>query len=742
MLSADANRAPLLASLNDMQHAAVTAPPGNMLVLAGAGSGKTRVLTCRFAHLVQSEGCSPYSIMALTFTNRAANEMRGRIEKLIERSLRGLWVGTFHSIALRLLRMHTKEAKLPDDFQILNADDQRRLIKREMKSLNLDPASWVPKDAANFINAQKESGLRAANVVSDGFPTDIYIDIYLAYEEACNRGGLVDFTEMLLRSHELLKENPDLLADYRARFTNLLVDEFQDTNNLQYQWLQLLAGDSGRVTAVGDDDQSIYGWRGARIENIQGFKDDFSDVTLIRLEQNYRSTGNILETANFLISSNEGRIGKRLWTQAPSGLPIRCYAADDEKDEANFVLDQVLDWQSAGNKLSQAAVLYRSNAQSRAFEEACLGRQLPYVVYGGMPFYDRAEVKNALAYMKLIVNPEADEAFERVVNFPPRGIGQKTLEGVRTHAKSQNISLWQSCRDMVASGQLSSRGAGALELFCQLIVALQEETTNLPLHEIVDLVIVRSGLKEYHSKEKGEIGLARVENLEELVSACQGYVAPSGSDFGDPDAEQQDEVVSTLRVFLDQIALDTGDTRAGPDQDALRLMTLHSSKGLEFPLVFMVGMEAGLFPHHQSIGQQSKLEEERRLCYVGITRAMEELYFIHAETRQLHGETRYNLPSSFLKEMPKALLEHVRPSTAGLYSQPSVSVSSEPEAAENEAHNADIPQPGQRVGHEIFGTGVVLSVQGSGPKAKVQVNFDKRGRKLLMLAYANLELYF
>lgn len=731
-------------SLNQEQLTAVTAPVGNMMVIAGAGSGKTRVLTARFAYLVHAHQVSPYSIAALTFTNRAATEMRERIEILLNGSFPGLWIGTFHGIALRLLRRHTQEAGLPTDFQILNTDDQQRLIKRILKTLNLDPSDWSPRSVAAFINAEKEAMHRfsdTAAIAGSSPPpiVQIRLQMYQAYEEDCNRGGLVDFTEMLLRVYELLRDHSDLLERYRLQFQELLVDEFQDTNPLQYSWLKLLAGTSGRVTVVGDDDQSIYSWRGARVENMRDFLNDFQTVQLIKLEQNYRSTSSILTAANALIAANpkHKRMDKVLWTDKAGGRPIRCYQAGNEQAEARFVLEQILSQQAEGKRLSEMAVLYRSHAQSRAFEEACLARNLSYVVYGGLPFYERAEVRHALAYMRLFVNPDADEAFERVVNFPTRGIGSKMLGEVRSCARANGVSLWRACVDM--RSQLTGRGTKALAAFCASLNLWQEQAKSLKLHEIAELALEATGLRAHFQRmaERDELAQSRLENLDELVSACQDYEPLAQR----PDEDGQDDAGQLLRSFLDNVVLDAGGHQA--DQDALRLMTLHSAKGLEFSLVFMVGMEEGLFPHYLSAEQPEKLEEERRLCYVGMTRAMAELCLTYAVKRQLHGVTKANSRSRFINELPQAQIEYVGQRHVWV-DDTDDEADSLPDTSQaldtSQMPDTSQMRSGARVVHAKFGLGNILSTSGTGEKMQVQVRFEHAGIKQLMVMQARLTM--
>ena len=711
----------ILSPLNDAQRDAVAAENQNMLVLAGAGSGKTRVLVHRIAWLVRAEGFSPWSILAVTFTNKAAREMRGRIEDMLQVPAQGMWVGTFHGLAHRLLKAHWREAGLPQNFQILDSDDQLRLVKRICRELELDESRWPPRQAQWYINAQKDEGLRPQHIEVP--PGDVFahtmLQVYRAYETACERGGMVDFAELLLRAHELWLRSPAVLQHYQQRFRQILVDEFQDTNTIQYAWLRVLAGNNIPVVAVGDDDQSIYGWRGAKIENIQRFSEDFPATRMVRLEQNYRSTQTILRAANGVIAFNQGRLGKELWTSGETGEPITLYAGFNEQDEARFVVEQIEEWTSNGNERASVAILYRSNAQSRVLEEALIRALIPYRIYGGQRFYERMEIRTALAYLRLLLNRGDDAAVERVINTPPRGIGGKTLEVLRDCARSRDMSLWQAIACVSDEKLLPGRALNALQGFVTLVDELDSGTDELLLEEVVEQVIQGSTLVEFYRKEKGEKGQARVENLEELVSAAKQFVAEEGD-------------LSPLQQFLDNAALDAGDAQADEYEDSVQLMTLHSAKGLEFPLVFLVGMEENLFPHRMSIEEPGRLEEERRLCYVGITRAMEKLMITYAESRRLHGSETFNTPSRFIREIPAELLQEVRLHTA----------IARPVSSLTQAHIPDTQlNLGQRVYHQIFGEGVVLNFEGRGASARVEVNFDTEGSsKWLVLQYANLQL--
>jgi DNA helicase-2/ATP-dependent DNA helicase PcrA len=704
----------ILAPLNDAQRAAVSAPVGPVLVLAGAGSGKTRVLTHRIAWVIQHEGASPYSILAVTFTNKAAAEMRARIEKLLGVPGGSMWVGTFHGIAHRLLRLHWREANLPQSFQILDGEDQLRLVKKIVKAMELDEARWVPREIQWFINHNKDEGHRPPTLKDGGDPTRRQlIKIYTEYENQCQRTGVIDFAELLLRAYELWLKNPEVLRHYQRRFRHVLIDEFQDTNAIQYAWALQLAGQDGAPFIVGDDDQSIYRWRGARVENLTRFGKDYPNAKMFRLEQNYRSTGNILKAANTLIANNTGRLGKNLWTSGGDGERIKLYGAFNERDEADFVMNRIRDWSNQGGARRDVAILYRSNAQSRTFEEAFISARIPYKVYGGLRFFERAEIKDALAYLRVITNHDDDASFERVVNLPTRGIGAKSLDVVREQAKAAGSSLWNAAAHCIAAGTLGPKAEAALNGFLKLVDQLGKDIEGLELHEQVDHVINNSGLVEHHKKEKADRGEARVENLNELVSAARGF---------EPDVANTDEEnLPPLQAFLAHAVLESGEGQAEAWEDCVQMMTLHTAKGLEFPVVFLCGLEDGLFPHQRSLNDPEGLEEERRLCYVGTTRAMRQLYLTYAEQRRLHGQDNFCQQSRFVSEIPEELIEEVRPRiqisrpvAAGRFKAP----------VEELAPGVKL---GARVRHKKFGEGVILKVEGQGPQANIQVNFASPG---------------
>ncbi|HGF7544885.1 DNA helicase II [Vibrio paracholerae] len=715
----------LLDGLNDKQREAVAAPLENLLILAGAGSGKTRVLVHRIAWLMSVEEASPFSVMAVTFTNKAAAEMRGRIEELMHGNASGMWCGTFHGICHRILRAHYLDAKLLEDFQIIDSDDQQRLLKRLIKAHNLDDKQWPARQVAWWINNQKDEGLRPAHINAFDPVTQTYLKLYTAYQEACDRAGLVDFAEILLRALELLRGNQHIREHYQARFKHILVDEFQDTNAIQYAWLRMMAGAQSNVMIVGDDDQSIYGWRGARVENIEKFTREFPSVNTIRLEQNYRSTKTILEASNTLIANNSERMGKQLWTEGLVGEPISVYSAYNELDEARFVVSKIKGWQEQGGTLTDCAILYRNNAQSRVLEEALLQASLAYRIYGGMRFFERQEIKDALSYLRLINNRNDDTAFERVINTPPRGLGDKTLETIRFAARDRGCTLWDASVGLLNDQVLTGRAASALSRFVELINALEEEGIDMPLHVLTDHAVKTSGLLEMYQQEKGEKSKARIENLEELVTATRQFEKPE---------EAQD--MTMLTAFLTHAALEAGEGQADEHDDAVQLMTLHSAKGLEFPLVFMVGVEEGMFPSQMSAEEAGRLEEERRLCYVGMTRAMQKLYITYAEMRRLYGQDKYHKPSRFIRELPEGCLDEVRmkaqvsrPTSTGRFSQTVV----------KESFNETGFNLGSRVRHPKFGEGTIINFEGSGPQSRVQVAFNGEGIKWLVTAYARLE---
>ena len=709
----------ILDGLNTAQREAVAAPPGNILVLAGAGSGKTRVLVHRIAWHLEMQQAPPRGILAVTFTNKAAWEMRARIGALLERSIGGMWAGTFHGLAHRMLRLHWQEAGLPNSFQILDSDDQLRLLRRTARELNLGEDPDLAKRAQWFINSQKDAGLRPQHIEGRDNPEhEQLIALYRNYQRTCERGGLVDFTELLLRSHELLREQENLLQQYQDRFRHILVDEFQDTNNLQYAWLRLLAGQHNHLFAVGDDDQSIYSWRGARIENMQRFEQDFPAPRLFRLEQNYRSTGNILQAANALIANNDERLGKDLWTEGEQGDQLELYAAYNGHDEARFVVERVRADRDK-TPLRENAILYRVGASSRVLEEALMQARLPYKVFGGFRFYERMEVKDALAYLRLADNREDDAAFERIVNTPPRGIGERSLEELRACARKNNTPLWRAAGTLITHKLLPARSQSALAQFMELVEGMAQSVSGKSLEQAMDSVIRDSGLTEHYRKEKGERGLARIENLQELVSAAGQFAV---------DQEVHGEL-EPLTAFLSHAALEAGETQADDASDAVNLMTLHTAKGLEFDRVYLVGMEEGQFPHRRSLDNPAQLEEERRLCYVGITRARKKLTLSYAQHRLMYGSESYPKPSRFLSEIPAELIDKIR--LGGTVNR---DFSSQPAPA------ADAPfNPGQRVVHARFGEGTVLNMEGRGSHTRVQVNFEAAGTKWLVLAYAGLQ---
>ena len=720
----------LLASLNPEQLAAVTLPPQHALILAGAGSGKTRVLTTRIAWLISTGQVGPHGILAVTFTNKAAKEMLARLSAMLPINTRGMWIGTFHGLCNRLLRAHHREAGLPSTFQILDSADQLSAIKRLLKNLNVDEEKFPPRELAGFINAHKEQGIRAAQAeVYDDY-TRRRVELYAEYDAQCQREGVADFAELLLRTHELLCRNEPLRRHYQERFRHILVDEFQDTNRLQYAWLKLLAGHDGGTPpahgaclfAVGDDDQSIYAFRGAEVGNMRDLEREFKVANVIRLEQNYRSHGNILDAANALIKNNRGRLGKNLWTDAGAGEPIRVFEGFSDLDEARFIVDEARELIRDGVPRQQLALLYRSNAQSRVLEHQLFTAGVPYRVYGGLRFFDRQEVKHALAYLRLIANPDDDTAFSRVVNFPTRGIGSRSLEALQEAAHRANSSLYN------AAASLSGKAGAAVGNFIRLIEALRGETAGLPLPEIIDHLIEKSGLRQHYLGEKE--GRERLENLDELINAAASFLRDEDGTLANP-AE-----ADPLASFLAHASLEAGEHQAGEGQDAVQLMTVHAAKGLEFDAVFITGLEQGLFPHENAANERDGLEEERRLMYVAVTRARKRLYLTHAQTRMLHGQTRYCVPSLFLEELPAELLRPVgaRPAYAAAAPFSGGAAASR----SGEAATVGGFRIGQNVQHAKFGLGVIVAAEGRGSDARVQVNFGAHGMKWLALEYAKL----
>jgi DNA helicase-2/ATP-dependent DNA helicase PcrA len=715
-----------LEGLNERQQLAVTAPLGNTLVLAGAGSGKTRVLVSRMACLMYTYGISPHAMLAVTFTNKAAGEMKARLADLLDTPTQGLWVGTFHGLCHRLLRRHYEAARLPEHFHVMDSDDQARLIKRVLAVLNLDPEKWPVKQAQSFINSHKDEGQRAAHVhVLSYGPGRTLLAIYQAYEQACQTAGAIDFAEILLRTHELLRDNPEILTHYQQRFQAILVDEFQDTNAIQYAWIRLLAGESASVMAVGDDDQSIYGWRGAKVENIQRFSSDFVNTEIIRLEQNYRSTATILAAANGLIAHNCNRLGKDLWTVGEQGDKIVLFSAFNELEEAHFVAERIGEAIRLGRRADEFAILYRSNAQSRVIEEALLRAGIAYRIHGGVRFFERAEIKDALSYMRLISNSDDDTAFERIVNFPTRGIGDKTLEDIRAFARESACSLWQAMMHLTSQSHFTARASAALVQFKQLIEQMRAGLVDHELDEQINLVIYQSGLHAHYAKAKSEQAESKLENLQELVNAAKQFRYEA-------DVE---EAVPLLVAFLSHASLEAGEMQAQNHEPSVNLMTLHAAKGLEFPCVFLVGMEEGVFPGRQSMEEPGRLEEERRLCYVGMTRAMEKLTLSYAEVRRQYGREEYHRPSRFIAEIPVECLSAVRVKSRSTPASASQTFRQKQAAAMVEDSGFRI---GQAVMHPKFGEGIILAAEGSGAHTRVQVKFEEEGLKWLVLAYANL----
>jgi len=720
----------ILDNLNDEQRQAVTSEKQHLMVLAGAGSGKTRVLVHKVAWQVEALRKSPSSIMAVTFTNKAASEMRSRIEELLQSPAMDLWCGTFHGLSHRLLKRFNKEADLASGFTILDSDDQLRIIKRISKELNLDEAAWPSRQSQWQINAWKDDGLRSSKVKDNGdFFKETIKNIYKQYEEVCIQDNLLDFGELLLKSYEVIKKNEVVRSYFHTRFKTVLIDEFQDTNSIQYKWLLEISSKDASITAVGDDDQSIYGWRGAKVENVATFTKTFKGSETIRLEQNYRSTNVILSAANALIENNNDRLGKNLWTEQLEGENIVLYQAYNEQDEARFTADILKEWMNKGELYEDAAVLYRSNAQSRALEEALLRSSIPYRIYGGQRFYERLEIKNAISYLKIIFNHSDNPAFERSISNPTRGVGEKTLNKIRSAAKKFNISYIKSSAKLLDEGVISGRGGSGLRSYLELITTCREIAETNTLSELMEYIIQTSGLYAYHGKEPGEKGKTRTENLEELISATKNFEQSVA------DSKKNIEIAED---YLDMISLDSGDRQASEHDDAAQLMTLHSAKGLEFKLVIMTGLEESLFPHGRSMDSISQLEEERRLCYVGITRAMQKLYITYAESRRLHGADTFNPPSRFIKEIPAKFMDEIRPraQTTTAYTRRDFASAKETKyKVEDEIGYA----LGQKVLHPSFGEGIVLNYEGTGEAARVQINFDGSGTKWLVLSFAKLE---
>ena len=707
--------ASFLSELNSKQHEAVTFSEGNLLVLAGAGSGKTRVLTSRIAWFV-SKGISANQILAVTFTNKAAKEMGSRLEKILNESTKSLWIGTFHGLAHRLLRLHWQEAKLDPNFSIIDADEQVKVIKKLMSSMNLDPDKWPPKQAQWFINHQKERGTRANQLVVTSAAEKVLQKIYLSYEEACLTSSIVDFSELLLRTYELFRNNPELLMRYQERFKQILVDEFQDTNNIQYDWIRLMCGESSMLTVVGDDDQSIYSWRGANSYNMQRLSADYQNLTVIRLEQNYRSTASILAAANAVIVNNCGRLGKKLWTDSNDKHPIAIYNAYNEIDEANYLVEKIRSWVDGGRSFDEVAILYRSNIQSRVIEEQILRAKIPYKVYGGMRFFERAEVKDILAYLRLALNANDNLAFERVVNLPSRGIGEVSLGRLRSYAAQTNKSLWQSLLDLLADGTLNNKTAGAAGGFVQVINELNCQVDKLAITELIQLVVNLVNLKEFYSKASLQEKQSRLENIDELINA--------GWQFASSSTETDLKLI--LQNFLTSVVLELGEQPEN-EQGRVKLMTLHAAKGLEFPLVFLCGMEEGIFPNARSLREEG-LEEERRLCYVGLTRAMERLHLSYAELRRSKGLYVNSCPSRFLNEIPTELI--TKDWVIGDYRSTDSCLANKVKSKF---------YLGQNVWHDSFGLGVVTGFEGQGEFALIKINFERFGNKLLSPKYASLK---
>ena len=715
----------ILEDLNEAQREAVTSESRKLLVLAGAGSGKTKVLVHRIAWLVKAVSSSTHSILAVTFTNKAANEMTGRIEQILDQPIPEMWCGTFHSISNRILRRHSKEAGLEKEFAILDSDDQLRIIKRILKQLDIDDEQWPPEKVRWQINTWKDEALRSKDIDDQGdFNIEMLKRIYAHYENYMAKENLLDFAELILKSYELIRTNKTIKDLYRKKFKHILIDEFQDTNSLQFKWIKNLIDSDTTISAVGDDDQSIYGWRGAKIENINKFAKE-KETQIVRLEQNYRSTANILNAANAVIGQNSNRLGKKLWTKGNDGDKIEVFEAYNEQEEANYISENAHTIFDAGDHYKDMAVLYRSNAQSRTIEEALLRQNIPYVIYGGVRFYERLEIKNVLSYLRIIINANDNNAFERSIGVPTRGVGEKTLANIRAFGEDNDISLFQAAKKMIATESIKGKAATSISSFINLIENSAEKINETPSDEFVEMIINESGLIDHHMKEPGEKGRIRVENINELISAVKTFETINKH-------EDMSEYGSFISAFLSSVSLDMGETQAAKSDDAVQLMTIHSAKGLEFKYVFMVGMEESLFPHSRSTENINELEEERRLCYVGITRARHKLYLTYTEFRRLYGQDSYNPPSRFINEIPNEHLEFVRPKQS--YKSAFFGTSS--------LDNTDTGTPfnlGEIVRHKVFGEGVVLSIEGQGDASRMQINFNTAGTKWLVTAYADLE---
>ncbi len=714
----------LLKKLNKLQREAVIAPLGHVHILAGAGSGKTSVLVHRIAWLIQVKEFSYTNIIAVTFTNKAATEIRSKLENILGCSTDGIWIGTFHSLAHRLLRHNWRYVNLPQSFQILDSQDQQRVLKRIIRNMKLDDLQWPAKQAQRYINTQKNEGLRAKNAkASNDLYSKMMLEIYHNYEDLCQRSGLVDFDEILLRCHELWLKNPDILNTYQQRFKQILVDEFQDTNYVQYAWLQSLTGNNGHLFIVGDDDQSIYGWRGALIENIRNFHKDYDNITSIKLEQNYRSTGNILAAANAVIANNSERLGKVLWTQDHDGDLIQLYQAYNEHDEAIYVVEQIDLWVNKGGKRADNAILYRSNVQLKVFEDALLQVKMPYRVYGGLRFFGRTEIKDVLAYLRLIANRDDDSSFERIVNKPTRGIGTVSLTQLRQYAGETKLTLWQSAVNLINANFFTARTGDALASFLSLIDSLALKDVMITLDRLIALVIDKTTLRAHYSKDETEKGKCRIESLDELIDTANRL-----------NDSKTAVNISLLDTFLDHATLEDQENQADRREDCVQLMTLHTAKGLEFPAVFMVGMEEGLFPVKKSSSDLIALAEERRLCYVGMTRARKKLHLIYTKRRYLYGQETVSNPSLFLKEIPAKYLKETRSieNVVGNDYSPKL-------PKHNVMLNNNIFKLGQKVNHRIFGNGVIIDTEGSGRNTRVQINFKSAGSKWLVLSYCKLE---